>query len=139
MKGSGYDRAWKLGLTISGVEDTTYWGLPALKLNGRMVACVAGHAVDDADTLVIPVTFERRDELLASDPDTFYVTDHYVKYPAVLVRLESVDVKTLRGLLEDSCRAAAAMPPPRPRRKRSTRPRSAESRTRSITKRTRRR
>jgi hypothetical protein len=37
-----------------------------------MVACVAGHPVDDAETLAIPVSFERRDELLASDPDTFY-------------------------------------------------------------------
>lgn len=116
-----FERAWQVGLAIEGVEDQTYFGMPALKTNGRLVACVAAHPIDDADTLVVPVSFERRDELMASDPDTFYVTDHYVKYPSVLVRLESVDVQTLRDLLSAAAQAAAALPPPRARKKRRRR------------------
>ena len=115
-------RAWRIGLAMEGVEDSIYWGLPALKLNGRMVVCVAAHPVDDAETVVIPVLLERRDELIASDPDAFYTTQHYVKYPCVLVRLESVDAAILRELIADSCRAAAALPPPRRKAKRRSSP-----------------
>jgi hypothetical protein len=112
-----FDRAWDIGLAIDGVELSTYYGLTALKLNGRMVACMAGHGEPDSETLVIPMPFEKRDELLASDPDTFYLRPHYLNYPCVLVRLESIATASLRELIVESCRAAAALPPPRPRRR----------------------
>lgn len=43
--------------------------------------------------------FDDRAELLAADPDIYYVTDHYVGYSAVLVRLSRVTPDTLRDLL----------------------------------------
>ena len=42
--------------------------------------------------------FDDRAELLAADPDV-YVTDHYVGYSAVLVRLARVNHGVLRDLL----------------------------------------
>ena len=44
---------------------------------------------------------------MAADPDTFYVTDHYVGYPYVLVRLASVRREDLARVLEDAWRLAA--------------------------------
>ena len=41
------------------------------------------------------------------DPETFYITDHYRGYPAVLVRLASVDPEGLRVLLEQAWRSKA--------------------------------
>jgi hypothetical protein len=120
-----FERAWDIGLTIEGVELSTYYGLTALKLNGRMVACMAGHGDPDSETLVIPMPLEKRDELLASDPDTFYLRPYYMNYPCVLVRLESIATASLRDLIVESCRAAAALPPPR-RRPRSPRKRAAQ-------------
>jgi hypothetical protein len=38
--------------------------------------------------------------LLQRAPNIYYVTDHYLNYPSVLARLERIDRKTLRGLLE---------------------------------------
>lgn len=38
-------------------------------------------------------------ELLASAPDIYYVTDHYLDYSAVLVRLSRVTPVVLRDLL----------------------------------------
>ena len=38
-------------------------------------------------------------ELLAADPDVYYVTDHYLNYTSVLVRLSRVTHDVLRDLL----------------------------------------
>jgi hypothetical protein len=38
-------------------------------------------------------------ELLAADPDVYYVTDHYLNYTSVLVRLSRVTPDVLRDLL----------------------------------------
>ena len=43
--------------------------------------------------------FDRRDELVAAEPKTYYLTDHYVNYPCVLVRLARIDHAALRDLL----------------------------------------
>lgn len=45
------------------------------------------------------VDFDQRAELLAADPKTYYLKDHYVNYPVVLVRLTHVHADTLRDLL----------------------------------------
>jgi hypothetical protein len=43
--------------------------------------------------------FDDRAELLAAAPDVYYVTDHYLNYSAVLVRLSRVTPDVLRDLL----------------------------------------
>ena len=40
-----------------------------------------------------------RDALIAEDPDTYYLKEHYVGYPCVLVRLRRVRADALRGLV----------------------------------------
>jgi len=45
------------------------------------------------------VDFEDRAELLAADPDVYYVTDHYLNYTTVLVRLSRIAPDILRGLI----------------------------------------
>ena len=37
-------------------------------------------------------------------PETFYITDHYLNYPWMLVRLATIDPDDLRDLLEESWR-----------------------------------
>ncbi|MGH3507292.1 MAG: MmcQ/YjbR family DNA-binding protein [Nocardioidaceae bacterium] len=46
-------------------------------------------------------------ELVAADPETFFTEPHYNGYPAVLVRLESIDVDELTELLTDAWRIQA--------------------------------
>ena len=50
-------------------------------------------------SLVVRVSFDDRAQLLAEAPDVYYVTDHYVDYDAVLVRLSRVNLDVLRDLL----------------------------------------
>jgi hypothetical protein len=41
-------------------------------------------------SLVVRVDFEQRAELLAGEPDVYYITDHYEDYPAALIRLARI-------------------------------------------------
>jgi hypothetical protein len=63
------------------------------------LACVPAHRSAEANSLVVRVDFEERADLLATAPDVYYVTDHYVGCTAVLVRLSQVNPGMLRDLL----------------------------------------
>src|SRR5258708_24083902 len=89
----------KIGLALPGVEEGTAYGSPALEVRGKLLACMAVHRSAEPGSLVIRVDFDDRAELLAADPDVYYVTDHYVGYNAVLVRLSRVNRDVLRDLL----------------------------------------
>lgn len=94
-----FDTVRKIGLTLPGVEASTAWGAPALKVRGKLMACVPTHRSAEPDSLLVRVGFEDRAELLAAAPDVYYVTDHYVGYTAVLVRISRVAPDVLRDLL----------------------------------------
>jgi len=75
------------------------FGQPALKVRGKMFACVPSHKSAEPDSLAVRTDFEQRAELLAADPDVYYITEHYEGYPAVLVRLSRVQPDVLKDLL----------------------------------------
>ncbi len=60
---------------------------------------------EDGDSLVIGMPFEQREALMAEDPGTYYITDHYLNYEYVLVRLSKVSEEALRDLLKGAYRA----------------------------------
>ena len=76
-----------IGRTLPDVEVTTTWGQPALKVRGKMFVCIASNKSAEPDTLVVMMDFADRDALLEDDPETYYLKEHYVGYPCVLVRL----------------------------------------------------
>ena len=48
---------------------------------------------------MLKVGNETRDHLLQADPETFFVTDHYVGYPMVLAHLDRLSAADLKKLL----------------------------------------
>ena len=94
-----FDTVRKIGLTLPGVEESTAYRSPALKVRGKLLACVPAHRSAEPGSLVVRVGFDDRAELLAAAPDVFYVTDHYLNYTSVLVRLSHVTPDVLRDLL----------------------------------------
>jgi len=110
-----FDTVRSIGLALPGVEEST-----ALKVHGRLLACVPANRSAEPDSLVVCVDFDDRAELLAADPDVYYVTEHYVGYNAVLVRLSRVNPDVLRDLLGMAykfvTRKAAPRSPARKRR-----------------------
>ena len=64
--------------------------------------------VPNPDVIVVPVSdLEEKRALLASDPTTFFTTDHYDGYKAVLVRLSAADPVVLAEVLTDAWRTRA--------------------------------
>ena len=94
------------------------FGKPALKVHGKMFACIASHTSAEPNSLVVRLPFEHRDELIATDPSTYYLTDHYVGYTCVVVRLSQVHPDALRDLLLSAWRFMSRSAP-RPARRRN--------------------
>ena len=116
-----FDTVRNIGLALPGVEESTAYGFPALKVHGKLLACVPANRSAEPGSLVLRVDFDDRAELLAADPDVYYVTDHYAGYNVVLVRLSRVNSHVLQDLLGMAhkfvTRNAAPRSPARKRRK----------------------
>jgi hypothetical protein len=93
-----------LARALPDVEVTTTWGKPTLKVRGKMFVCIASHKSAEPNTLVVMMDFADRDALLADDPDTYYLKEHYVNYPCVLVRLPRVSADALQDLVAGAYR-----------------------------------
>ena len=113
MRRLTFETVRAIGLTPPGVEEGTTYGSPALKVGGKMIACMAVHRSAEPNTLAVRLEFDQRDELLAADPETYYVTDHYVDYPSVLVRLTRVHRDALPDLLSMAHRFVTTRRPQR--------------------------
>jgi hypothetical protein len=94
-----FDTVREIGLALPDVEESTAYGSPAFKVRGKIMACMAINRSAEPGSLGVWVNFDDRVELLAADPDVFYVTDHYAPYNVVLVRLSRVKRDVLRDLL----------------------------------------
>jgi hypothetical protein len=109
-----FDRVRRLGRELEGVEDGTTYGSPALKVRGKMFACIAINKTVEANTLAVRMSFVERDLRLAAEPGIYYLTPHYVGHPCLLARLGKLSDDALRDLLETgwqferSTRAAAS-------------------------------
>jgi len=112
-----FDTVRKIGLTLPGVEESTAYGSPALKVRGQLMACLPSHRSAEPGSLVVRVDFSDRAELLAAAPDVYYVTDHYIGYTSVLVRLSRVTPDVLRDLLGMAHKFVTQRLPSKKRRK----------------------
>jgi hypothetical protein len=99
-----WDEAVQLGLRLPGVEVSTSYGTPALKVAGKLMARLK----EDGETLVlVRIGFDQRELLMEVEPEIFFLTPHYQDYPSVLMRLPSAGPAMLEGLLEQIWREVA--------------------------------
>ena len=98
-----YDAVRRAALALPSVTEGTSYGTPALKVNGRLF--VRLH--QDLDKVVLKMPFDRREELMAADPETYFITDHYRDYPWILVSLSKVHPDALLDLLQTAYRTAS--------------------------------
>jgi len=94
-----FDTVRSIALGLPGVEDSTIHRSPALKIRGKLLACIPVHKSAEPDSVAVRIDFAARAELIEAAPDVFYLTDHYVNYPIVLVRLSRIHLDALRDLL----------------------------------------
>jgi hypothetical protein len=111
----------QIALALDHVEESTSYGTPAFKVHGALIARLH----QDLDALVVRTDFEQRAELMATDSETYFITDHYLNYEWVLVNLARVHPDALRDLLRMAWRFAGAdkkkRTPGRAPRRRTTR------------------
>ncbi|MGR4862221.1 MmcQ/YjbR family DNA-binding protein [Caulobacter sp. LARHSG274] len=97
-----YEDVRAFALRLPGVVDGVSYGHACLKAHGKFLT----RLLEDGDSLVCPgVSLDEREMLIAAEPETFHVTDHYRNYPYVLVRLSRVHPGTVQRLLERRWRA----------------------------------
>lgn len=80
---------------LPGVEEGTSYGTPAWRHKGKLLARLH----QDGKSIVLKVGNETRDHLLQADPQTFFVTDHYIGYPTVLAHIDRLTAADLKKLL----------------------------------------
>ncbi len=106
-----FDTVRRIALGLSDVEESTIYGSPALKVRGKLLTCIPVHKSAEPGSLAVRIDFDRRNELLAVAPNVYYLTDHYVNYPVVLVRLSRIQIGALRDLLGMAWRFVTAKKP----------------------------
>jgi hypothetical protein len=102
-KGISFAEVCRLASALPGVSESTSYGTPALKVKGKLFARLK----EDAETLVLKMDFVNRDLLIHSQPDLYFITDHYRDYEWMLVRLARVSKSEFQELLVDAWRLAA--------------------------------
>lgn len=91
-----YPAVEKMLLGWPGVELSSSYGRPSLKVNGKFFTWVK----EDGDSIVIAgVDFDERDMLMETRADVFYITDHYRNSRCVLMRLSRADPETVKAFL----------------------------------------
>lgn len=93
------ESVWQAGLALPGVEKSTTFGAPALKVRGQVMACVPTNKSAEPGSLLIRIDRNDRPALLAEAPDLYYATEHYLGYDGVLVRLAHLNAELLPDLL----------------------------------------
>jgi len=83
----------------------------AVKVRGKLLTWIPINKSAEPGSLAVRIDLDRRAELLAEAPDVYYVTDHYVNYPVVLVRLSRIQPDALPDLLSVAWRFVTAKTP----------------------------
>lgn len=96
-----WDDVIAIGERFPGVEVSTSWGRPALKVAGHYM-CGTRRDPDAFIFRVLDVPDQQA--LVRGEPDVFFLTPHYEGWPYVLVNMETVAVEQLEELVEDAWR-----------------------------------
>jgi len=102
-RGTSWQRICADALRLPGVEQGTSYRTPALYVRQKLLARLR----EDNETVAVRAEFLDRDVLLAADPATFFLTDHYRAHPWVLIRLAKARHASALEVLEQAWRRVA--------------------------------
>jgi hypothetical protein len=96
-----------MALALPEVEEGRSYGTPAFRVRKKLFARLH----QDGESLVIRIDFDDRRLRMQTDPHTFFITDHYLPYPWMLVRLATVYDDDLEQLLKEAWQLVAPQRP----------------------------
>jgi hypothetical protein len=98
-----FDDVRAIAMSMPDVVESTAYGMPAFKAGKTRFV---GRPIERPDvapnSIGLHMTIEERDRRISARPDIYYLTEHYAKYPAVLVRLSAISRDELREALSIS-------------------------------------
>jgi hypothetical protein len=95
----------KIVMAFPGANESTSYGYPSFKIEKKFFTRLRS---EDNSLVLVVGSMDERDMLLQAEPQLFHITPHYQNYPSVLARLERLDAKTLRSMLERRWRQVAS-------------------------------
>ncbi len=93
----------KLAASFPGSEEGASYGTPGFRVGRKLYLRL--HGKEDAIVVLLNSVAEQQ-ELIAQDSKTFYITDHYQDYAAVLIRPTIGDAE-FREIMERAWRRVA--------------------------------
>ena len=94
-----WDDVQRLALALPEAEEGTLYGRTAYKVRGKAFVWESPH---EFGACVVRVDPPERRLLLEASPDVYYVTNHYLGYPMMLVNLDVIRTAELRERIEDA-------------------------------------
>ena len=90
-----WDSVMAFGLTLPGTEPSTSYGRPAVRVRGKAFL----YPGREKGSFAVSCPLEEKEFLMETDPDSFWETDHYRGWPAVLVRFGSPERERIAMLI----------------------------------------
>jgi hypothetical protein len=88
--------------SLPGIEESTSYGTPSLKVRGKFIA-----RIKEPGILVVRCPLEEKEMLMAAAPAIYFETDHYKGWPVVLIRMSKITKADLAKRLETAWRMQA--------------------------------
>lgn len=99
-----HERFLRIARSLPGTEVSTSYGTPAVKVRGKLMSRWRTEA---EGALAIRCDFLDRQILLQTEPDVFFLTEHYRDYPMILMRMEKASPETTLEVVERAWRLVA--------------------------------
>lgn len=91
-----------LALNLEDALEKPCYGTPGFYYKKKLFA----RLLEDESTVVIKIDKGDREKRIQADPETFFVTDHYLNHPMMIIRLNRVTHEDLAELIQDAWQIA---------------------------------
>ena len=99
-----WEQLSKLGRELPEVVEDTWYRTPALKVRGKGFVRLKE---DGRSVVFLLESVDEQEFLCETQPEVYFITDHYAGYAAVLARLATLRVPECRSRLERAWRQKA--------------------------------
>ena len=90
-----WDSVRDFALTLAGTELSRSYGAPCVRVRSRAFV----YPGREKGSFAVACPIEEKELLMETDPETFWETDHYRGWPAVLVRFGSPDRERIEAVI----------------------------------------
>ena len=102
MSGITFDQVREIAVALPGVTEGITHGSPSFYIGKKFMGVLG-----EGDILIMKSAIVERDLLVQLEPEKYFITDHYVPFDYVLVRMSRVNADEVRDLFRKAWRRLA--------------------------------